>query len=94
MTTLNYLAQKKSPCLDFLTIVDETAKAIKVESYNFELATGKTAQIWIPKTAIETWSEKVLNEVREYSTVKLWFRNLLKKEGKTIDLKVLGLLAK
>ena len=94
MTTLNYLSHKNAPILDFLTIVKETEKAYFVESYDYELCTNKKIGVWIPKSALEFWKEQILTEVREYCTLKKWFRLSLTKNNKKTELKVLGLMAK
>jgi hypothetical protein len=93
-STLAYTPFKNSPALDFLTVIQETEKAICIESQDFELCTGKKISVWLPKSALEFYTVQILSEIREYCTIKTWFRNALKRDNKTTECKVLSILSK
>ena len=80
--------------MDFLTVIEETDKAIKVVSQDDQMCMSRSIEIWLPKAAIEFYNETIGAEVRQYVTIKPWFRKVLKSESKTLTMQVLGLMSK
>lgn len=92
---LTYVPFKNHCTVDFLIICQETEKAYKVKSYEMEMYFGKAYEVWIPKSAFETYMETAVNGLKsEFVTLKAWFKKKLTPQNDRITMQVLSLISK
>jgi len=72
MKTIILTTNTNNPFINYMTILEETEKAFKIENEY------KTYSCWIPKSALQ-----IVDEVIESYTFKMWFRKI--DGGKAID---------
>jgi len=92
---LSYVPFKNDCVVDFLIICQETEKAYKLKSFEMEEYFGKSYEVWVPKSAFETYTETAVNGVKtEFVTLKAWFKKKLTPSNDRITMQVLSLITK